>query len=311
MPERGLVANLRNACPSTEEMVALGAPYIRSLVYGNDDVQRFLPTLPPGVKLIALLNHEHEEVGLGHPHDYSAWEAAIQSFCARFAGRVWGVEITNEWDAVGLSPRLVAMLVHVASPYLQRAGMKRIIGGVVSPSWRDALLELAGVIDPADYDYANVHPYGQRVWAMGAPQPGYDPGLAESVRWTSEVMGKPVIVTEFGAKIRDYGATEARQAEYVIESYRELDTLPPEVCHAACYFAYHDKVGADSEQGLDAFGLVAANGDHRPAYVAFQSVSPPPDACAADRERVARVAAYANTKPYRAPSRKKLLELIV
>jgi hypothetical protein len=305
MTERACVINIRNACPTTEQMRDLGATTLRSIIYGNDDLERFLPTIPPGVKFIALMNNEHEEVG----EDWRSWGSAIQSFAYRFKGRVWGLEMTNEWDLHGMFPGHVATLVVNASPYLQDAGMQRILGAVAGSNWAGDLTELTQRLDPQYYDYANIHPYGQYVRAMGQPQPGFAPGLAQSVIDVSDITGKGVIVTEFGAKIIDYGGEE-RQAQYVTEAYRELDTLHPDVCPIACYFAWRDDVGAPHEQGESAFGLTRTDNSLRPAYYAFQSLTDRSDPCAEDRARVERIRAYANRKPYTKPSQKRLREMI-
>ncbi len=303
--ERGCVINIRNACPTSEQMRDLGATTLRSIIYGNDDLERFLPTMPPGVKLIALINNEHEEVGTG----WHGWDLAIQSFAYRFRGRVWAVEMTNEWDAWGMHPSQVADLVQVASPYLQWGGMQRILGGVASDHWPEALYELTQWLDPQYYDYANIHPYGQWVRAMGEPQPGYNPGLAQSVIDVSDITGKGVIVTEFGAKLVDYGGEE-RQAQYVTESFRELDTIHPDLCPISCYFAWRDDVGGPDEQGENAFGLTRPDDSLRPAYYAFQSLTDRTDPCAEDRARIERIRAYADRSPYTKPSRKVLREMI-
>jgi hypothetical protein len=276
---------------------------MRSIIYGNDDLEAALQDVPPGVRFIALMSKEHEEVG----GDWSGWDSAIQSFSHRFRGRVWGVELEREWDLNGDEAWQIAALIRAASQYLKDAGMKRIAGAVAGPDWQRKLTELWSLLDPAHYDYGGFHPYGQQVAAMGNPQPNFMPGLAASIEQASRLLGgKPIAVTEFGAKLVDYGG-EARQAEYVTEAFREIRTLPESVCPLACYFAWHDHVGSPHEQGEDAFGLVRSNGSHRPAWFSYAALTSDSDPC---EDRLARVRAYINSKPYRAPSKKKLLELV-
>ena len=299
----GLVANARNAFPPMSEIDQLKPSYIRSIVYGNDDLEAALQDVPPRVRFIALMSKEHEEVG----SDWSGWESAIQSFVYRFQGRVWGVELEREWDLNGDSAADIARLIETASPYLKDAGMKRIAGAVAGPDWQNKLTELWSIVNPWAYDFGNIHPYGQRVESMGSPQPGFGPGLAASIELASRLMGgKPIAVTEFGAKLRDYGG-EDRQAQYVTEAFREVRTLPESVCPLACYFAWHDHVGSPDEQGDSAFGLVRANGSHRPAWYAYAALTSDTDPC---EDRLARVRAITQRRPYKAPSKAKLLEAI-
>lgn len=264
----GLVVNARGAFPDSDEITALSPSVLRTIVYTNDELDDALQNVPHGVRIIALLNGEHEEIG----HDFAGWPGAIQRFGERFSGRVWGAELLNEWDLLGIPANQAAALIKAASSALVGAGIKRIAGSVAGPDWQSVLVELGNFISTDDFDYGAFHPYGQLVSAMGAPQPGFGPGLAASIQRAASLIRAPIIVTEFGAKISDYGG-ELRQAEYVHESFAELATLPESVCPAACYFAWHDAIGAPSEQGADSFGLRRLDGSQRPAWFSYQRVA--------------------------------------
>lgn len=242
MVRRGLVANARNAWPGFAEFEALGPSVVRTIVYDNETFEEALQVVPPGVDVIALLSSEHEGIG-------------------------------NEWDIKGIPASKIAWLVENASAPLQQAGMLRLLPSVASDHWQSALVALKNLIHLRDCDGAAFHPYGQFVAALGPPQPGYQPGLSASVTRASGLLGGvPMYVTEFGAKLSDYGG-EDRQAEYVRVAYDELDLLEESRCPLACFFAWHDAVGAPSEQGPNAFGLVRADGSRRPAWYAYQTVA--------------------------------------
>lgn len=309
-PQVGIVGNARNCWPDRSVQTALGAQVIRSIVYDNDSFDAALAEVPAGVTVIALLNNEHADVG----SDYRGWSTAVRTFAARFRGRVWGVEVTNEWDLLGIPAAEVGRYVTLASDPLRDAGMRVILGSVAGPTWQQALIFARTMVDPSLFDYGSFHPYGQEVAALGSPQPGFGPGLRASIERAAALLGKPMVVTEFGAKLSDYGGEE-RQAQYVTEAFREIATLDESACVAACYFAWHDGVGAPSEQGDQAFGLVRADGSRRAAFTAFQRAvpstgTPATDQAEAYRQALLRTVAYVRGTPQSRIKRKKLLELL-
>jgi hypothetical protein len=309
-PLVGIVANARNCWPSRAEQSQLGAQAIRTIVYDNDSFDAVLSTVPEGCRVLALLNSEHDQVG----HDYRGWATAVRAFAARFRGRVWAVEVTNEWDLLGIPAADVGRYVTLASDPLRDAGMRVILGSVAGPTWQQALIFARTMVDPSLFDYGSFHPYGQEVAALGSPQPGFGPGIRASIERAAALLGKPMIVTEFGAKLSDYGG-EARQAQYVTEAFREIASLDESACVAACYFAWHDGVGSPGEQGENAFGLVRADGSRRPAFAAFQQAvpsagNPGSDQAESYRQALLRTVAYVRGTPQKSIKRKKLLELL-
>lgn len=308
-PLVGLVGNARNCWPTAAQHADLRPSVWRSIVYDNDSYDRAISALPSSVKHIALINGEHEAVG--NSTDPVVYQRAVQTFAHRFQGRVWGVELWNEWDLLGIDATTIGQLVSAASPALKAANMLRILGSVAGPNWQQALINARNFVRAEDFDWGAFHPYGQRIAAMGSPQPGFDPGMRASIERASALLGKPVAVTEFGAKIADYGGVE-RQAEYVTEAYREIRQLDSMQCPAACYFAWADGVGSPDEQGENAFGLIAADGTYRPAVAAYQALTTPPveDRCETYRVRLLNLEAYILTHPKKDMSRPEMLRIL-
>lgn len=313
-PLHGIVANARNCWPTNDEILSLNPAVIRTIVYDNDTFAEALNRVHSRVKVIALLNNEHEMVGA----HFESWESAVRLFALRFRDRVWGVELTNEWDIHGMSAAEVARLIAAASPHLKQAGMIRIAGSVAGPHWQESLIALRNVALPDSYDFGCFHPYGQHIPGLGDPQPGFDPGLRASIQRASSLLGgRPIAVTEFGAKMSDYGGTEERQAEYVTKSFAQIDEIDSTICPVACYFAYADGVGAPSEQGPHAFGLKSAAGRYRQAWQAFCDTvvpAPPPrvdwSPYERDRQRLLAALTYVRTTPSRKRSWKRVREIM-
>lgn len=309
-PLHGLVANARNCWPSEAEIRESRTEVLRTIVYDDDSFAAVLNTVPHRVRVIALINGEHESVG----NDFNRYADAVAAFAQRFKGHVWAVEQWNEWDLLGISAAEIARYLALTSESLKAANMIRIAGSVAGPHWQEALIALRNVALPDSWDWGSVHPYGQHIPGLGDPQPGFDPGLRASIQRASSLLGgRPIAVTEFGAKMSDYGGTEERQAEYVAKSFAQIDELDYTVCPLACYFAYADGVGAPSEQGMDAFGLKAADGHYRQAWSAFaNTITTAIDPCERDRQRLLQAVAYVQTTPSRKRSwvaLRKILEV--
>lgn len=266
-PLRGLCVNFRGSMPDRDEILALQPQAIRSIVYSNDDLDAALDIIPATIPVLALLSSEHEELGA----EYRDWPEFIQRFASRYAGRIWAVEIENEADLKGIPAATIASLCYHCEP-LKNAGILRIVSSVAGPNWQDYLSQLSTFLTKQHVDGGAFHPYGQRVWTLGDPQPGFAPGISASIARAHEILGLPIYVTEFGAKISDFGG-EVRQAAYVQEAFKLLGDVRADICPVACYFAWHDGVGAPYEQGDDAFGLVRLDGTKRPAWQAFADLS--------------------------------------
>lgn len=266
-PLRGLVVNFRHAMPSRAEILYLQPEVIRSIVYSDQDLDVALTIIPPHIKVIALLSTEHEDIRDGYPN----WHGYVQRFASKYTGRVWAVEIENEADIKGIPPQTIASLLYHCQP-LNDAGIIRIASSVAGSNWQAYLDELNKYVTRQHVDGCALHAYGQTVWSLGPPQPGFLPGLSPSIARASDLMGGlPCYVTEFGAKISDYGG-EARQASYVSESFKTISYIKPEVCPVACYFAWHDGVGGPDERGDNGFGLIRMDNSRRPSHAAYAAL---------------------------------------
>lgn len=269
MTNLGLVANARGYWPSRSEFEALGVGGVRTIVYSNNDLDVALQDVPKGVKVVALLNSEHEDVGPG----YENWQNAVVKFSERFEGRVHAVEASNENDILGEPPELTARLVREARPHLERAGMLTLLGSVAGPSWTE-YLNRACNLSRGWYDGVCAHFYGQspsydgrwKGWGFGY--------LDDAIETAHDIAGTPVWLTELGVKIGDAGS-EAFQADYLRKAFATVESLGRDVVPAAFYFAWTDAVGAPHERGDQAFGLRDVQMRKRPAWYAFASLGTP------------------------------------
>jgi hypothetical protein len=263
MNERfGIVANARGAWPDAFELAALGAAWVRTIVYTFDELDAVLANHPPEVKVIALLNSENDVVR----SDLSGWGGAIEQLAGRFAGRVHAVECLNEWDLLGIPAEVAAGCVRTAGPILASAGIGCLLGSVAGPHWTVALPQAVGLLSPEELALvtgACLHPYGKSV--RGFP-PGFTFGeIDEAVVTAHQLSGLPIYLTEFGIKLSDAGG-EAGQRAYFQQTYEVLRELPSDVLAAACYFCWSDRIGAPEEQGDHAFGLRRRDDTPRPAH---------------------------------------------
>lgn len=262
-----LVANTKHAWPSRAELDALDVNGVRSICYDDDSFEAGLNEVPDGVKVVALLNSEHEDVGPG----YENWSSAVLSFAARFEGRVHAVECGNELDLLGLTPEFGAKLVRDAAPYLQGAGMAALLSSVAGPSWPEWLAR-ATSLSRGWYDGVCLHPYGQSPSREGRWD-GWGFGYLEDAINTAHAMADaPVWLTEWGVKIGDAGG-EAQQAEYLMRGAETIRSLGSDVVPFAAYFAWTDIVGGPDERGDAAFGLRDVQMRARPAWDAFAVAS--------------------------------------
>ena len=258
----GIVANARNAWPSGDELHALGAAWVRTIVYSFDELDAALANHPADVKVIALLNSENDAVG----HDLSGWEPAINEFANRFSGRVHSVECLNEWDLLGVPVDVAAHCARTAAPVLGNAGIRCLLGSVTGPNWPAAIEQLAGSFSPDEKALmagACFHPYGKSV--NGFPPVFHFGEIADAVQTAHQLTGLPIYLTEFGIKLSDAGG-EAGQQIYFQQTYEVLRQLPSNVLAAACYFCWSDRIGAPEEQGDHAFGLLRHDESPRPAH---------------------------------------------
>lgn len=263
MNERfGIVANARNAWPGTGELNALGAAWVRTIVYSFEELDTALQHHPPDVRVIALLNSENDVVG----NDLSGWRTAIEQFAERFAGRVNAVECLNEWDLLGIPVEIAAECARTAAPILANAGINTLLGSVVGEHWPSALSQLANSFSPeekAQFAGACFHPYGKAV--NGFPAGFVHGELDDAVLDAHRLAGLPIYLTEYGIKLSDAGGDDGQRA-YFQQSYEMLRLLPEDVLAAACYFCWTDRIGTPTEQDEHAFGLLRHDETPRPAH---------------------------------------------
>jgi hypothetical protein len=259
MNQIGLVANARNAWPQLDEIMALGVGGVRTIVYSNNDLDAALQSVPQGVKIVALLNSEHEDVGA----DYDKWPGAVWKFAQRFQGRVHAVECGNELDLLGHDPELGAHLVRDAQLALDHHGMLTLLGSVAGPDWPQ-WLRRACDLSRGWYDGVCLHPYGKR--PDGFAQPGWMFGdMRDAIAVAHEIAQAPVWLTEWGVKIGDAVGVMA-QAEYLRCGVETIRSIGPRVVPFASYFCWRDDVGAPGERGTAAFGLRDEEMRRRPAW---------------------------------------------
>lgn len=264
MGDVGLVINARGAAPDRDEVAALGLTngVLRTIVYNFDELSACIGQYSPETAVCALLNSETDGVG----SDYSGWEDVVTRFARRFGyGLVESVECGNEFDLLGIEVARAAELVKVASPILRANGLKVILPSVASPNWVDYLTRLAAATE-GYADYANVHPYGQRVG--GFPRDWGFGEIADVIQTANDVSGLPVVFTESGIKIGDAGGLEG-QAAYVRRWVSLVQSYSQARLAFACYFAWRDDIGGPTERGPQAFGLREEQGFARPAWQAF------------------------------------------
>jgi hypothetical protein len=223
---------------------------VRTIVYADDELERALDEMPKGIKVVAMLNNEHEAVR----GDWSGWRQAVTAFAKRFEGRVHAVECGNELDGWGLPPEKGAFLVREAYLPLNSRGMLTIMGGVASGHWPE-WLQRACDLSRGSYDAVALHPYGKRpdgwkdgTWGFGL--------LREAINTASIAGGDvPVYLTEWGVKVGDAGGP-AGQAEYLEKGVLTIRSIGPKVVPFAAYFAWADKIGTEQERdSYNAFGL--------------------------------------------------------
>lgn len=272
MQQLALVANCRNAWPDPAEIEALGITGIRTIVYDDAELDRALSATPQHVRIVAMLNNEHKDVG----GDYQNWRQTVTAFARRFEGRVRAVECGNELDLWGLPPEKGAHLVREAFLPLTNHGIATVMGGVAGPNWAN-WLQRACDLSRGWYDAVALHPYGQRPrgfrdansWGFG--------WMHEAIETAHRAADAPVYLTEWGIKVGDAGGQQG-QYDYLRLGVRTIRGMGEAVVPFAAYFAWADKIGTPDERDeYNAFGLRDMNMRPRKAWQAFadSSLRPP------------------------------------
>jgi subtilase family serine protease len=149
----------------------------------------------------------------------------------------------------------------------------RVIGGGLAsglPSWLEMVMQNLGD-GPFPADAVAVHPYEQRPepdW----PGPGWGYGyLGDLISAYDQVAPVPLVITEAG----DSRLTPEGQAQYLRRFYNAVTSQFSNEVESVYWFCYSDAM-------VPPFGLLNQAGQRKPAWFAFQELTPPPPIQKAD-----------------------------
>ena len=256
----GIVVSARDAWPNADELHALGARSVRTIVYDFDQLDAALRHHPPEVRVVVVLDTRFPGIGRDLS-DLSGWNAAVTELAERFAGRVSALECLSAWDTLDIEAASAVACATSAGRILRASGsgITCLLGSVAGPRWVVRLREVASLLTSADRELisgACFQPYRKN--ARGFP--GFDHLRIEhgeidvAVQDAHDIVGLPISVTEFGVRIGQAGG-EAGQARYLSNAIELLGALPHNVLAAAIYRCWWDVVGAPHERGEHAYGL--------------------------------------------------------
>jgi hypothetical protein len=253
--------------PSATELAHLRPAFLRSILYSFRDLA---PLLNTGLPILLTINNQMAEM-----RGWSSAEHVAHEIVRRGRGQVFATNWGNEFDLYwkdnpnDVPPEFAANLVKRVAPILRDEGIAVIPTSVAGPRWPEYLQRLADLCRD-DVDFFDLHPYGQR--PNGWRNQGWGFGnLSDIIRQASAIAGKPIICSEYGVKLDDAGGPDA-VAEFLKAAETTFRQFSPDVFGYASWFAWHDLIGAPSEQGGQAFGLVSADNRTRPAWIAFANL---------------------------------------
>ena len=256
----GIVVSARDAWANAEELRALGAGYVRTIVYNFDHLDAVLQDHPPGVRVIVVLDPRFPGVGRDLT-DLAGWQAAVRELAERFAGRVWALECLSTWDTLDIEAASAVACARSAGRILRDtgSGIKCLLGSVAGPRWIARLQETARLLSAADRDLlagACFHPYKKNARGFpGFDHPRFEHGEIDvAVQDARDIVQLPIWVTELGMRLGQAGG-ETGQAQYLRNAFDLLGALPRDVLGAAIYRCWWDPAGAPHERGDHAFGL--------------------------------------------------------
>jgi polysaccharide biosynthesis protein PslG len=282
------------AARSIEDLVALGANSFRDDVFWSQvETRKNELAWPPrfaeleravdmaitrGMRPMLILAYENKLHFAGrYPIDDAAQAAFVRyaEFVARyFKGRVFDLEVWNEWNQHG-SPRDYARLLAKVYPAIKNIDPQiRVIGGAVEGAGRpDFIGTLAQEGALSSMDLLSVHPYVFWRGDSGTPQ--------ALVRWLDDLQAllmpyrnsrpMPLLLTEIGwPSAGKLGIPPARAADYASQTLLSLRSLG--YVHGVWWYNLYDKGNDPSDQELN-FGLLTEDGRRKPAFAAFASVA--------------------------------------
>jgi soluble lytic murein transglycosylase-like protein len=273
--------------PPQADLDALRPAFLRSILYGPEDLDRLLAT---GLPLFITLNNEYRG-------GWSAFDDACRLIADNARGRMLGVGCGNElsgyWGANehDVPPAFGADLIRRASAILRPAGIPVYTDSVTGPRWVEYLTRLLALADEHIDGIATQATYGRAPDGWGPPGWGFG-SFRDMIGTIRSLTAKPIMASEAGVKIGEAGGEDG-QATYLTA----LDATCRDLDVAAAYFCYEDSQGKPDERGSSAFGLVADDGRRRPAFHAYAALHPPLEAPVVDYRAYAREAAVRATIP--------------
>lgn len=274
---RALCTNHRTAWPSAEMADALGFDWTRSLVYNLDEWMAQVDALDRArIKHVALMHSENDAIN--HTFQPGVWAAVAQDWVNRHGGRIKAVEVLNEWDLLGIHPKVAAAVIQAVAPIFRNAGILVLAGSVAGGSWPAALQELFYELPPGSVDGACFHPYGKhgrRFYRTQRPDFGT---IYDAVVAAHEIANAPIWLTESGVQLDDvlepYDPTgEQGQKEWVEAAINDCDDLGNDICPLWSFFSYSDSMNSPNEHGLQAFGLFDDEWKPRPAAFTYAAIA--------------------------------------
>ena len=256
----GIVMSARDGWANAEELRALGARLVRTVVYDFNHLESVLRDHPPDVRVIVVLDTRFPGIGRDLT-DLSGWQDAVRELAKRFAGRVSALECLNTWDTLDIEAAYAVICARSAARILRDtgSGIACLLGSVAGPRWVARLHDVARLLTGADRDLlAGVCFHPHRKNARGFPgfdHPRYEHGEIDvAVQDAHDIVQLPIWVTELGVRLGQAGG-ETGQARYLSDAFDLVGALPRDVLAAAIYRCWWDPVGAPHERGEHAFGL--------------------------------------------------------
>lgn len=249
--------------PTVPEYRELKPPYIRSILYSLSDAHILALE---GLPLVITLNNECKEVG----SDWSGWDLAVLNLCKMFqdSDQLKVIVAGNEFDLYwtdgdqSVAPEFGADLAIRTTRIAKNFGIEVAATSVASPRWVEYLSIMADLCRH-DVKLFDIHPYGQRPTGFKPHLPKWFHGeLTDMISTARNITGRDVIISEYGVKIKDAGS-EQDVANFLSCADATLQQMN---VRYSCWFAYTDAVGAPSERGPSAFGLLSEDNRKRLAW---------------------------------------------
>lgn len=249
--------------PTPEEMAELHPPFVRSILYRDEDLEEIKSL---GRPIWLTVNNEWDRLG-----GWQDIEGAARFIVDHSGGQVWRVSWGNEFDKWwkdnpgDVPPTFAADLVNRAGPILKAAGIETWSTSVVSARWMDYLTEMIPLCRLA-LDGADFHGYGQAPDGFAEGRSWFFGKLRDAIGWIQS-LGVKAGGSEYGVTLNDAG-TEAEMARWVQCAYETALNLGVDLT----YFSYHNAIGTASERGNNGHGLLDDGGHKRAAYYTYAAL---------------------------------------